>query len=472
MKKRKKLSIMRVFVFAIIIITTIVSTTIVNENENNLLALEEVPYYEGKYNSINSVANLLDKIDKGNVLISPFNFNSTLAGLYNYDDNLKSYFQESKENVNNNYLSKMTKYKKNLKNMTKKEIFYESKIQKFYEKQYNTLTIRDLNKTGNNDKRKMIDLINTILLTEESLTNKNITLKQLKKYKPREIDYNINNQTLINKINTINWQYNLYIKKNYIINITDLYYNQEKELLDLNFIKEKYLLDIQNLETKNEKKINNDIYNNSNKQVNYIVEDKDIQTDALITSSLVFNYKWDTVIESNKNTYDDFYINDDIKTVEMLNFTSTNYLENEMAQGFIKDYENNTYSFVGILPKSNYKLSSINIENLLNSKIEINTNVSIPKFSITDSNNLIKLSNLKFLSLSNDINTNKYYQKNTFSFKEAGTYDFDSKSIISNNIATLSSVDNIIFNHPFYFMIIDNDNNSILLAGKITDPNI
>ena len=64
MKKRKKLSIMRVFVFAIIIITTIVSTTIVNENENNLLALEEVPYYEGKYNSINSVANLLDKIDK------------------------------------------------------------------------------------------------------------------------------------------------------------------------------------------------------------------------------------------------------------------------------------------------------------------------------------------------------------------------------------------------------------------------
>ena len=164
MKKRKKLSIMRVFVFAIIIITTIVSTTIVNENENNLLALEEVPYYEGKYNSINSVANLLDEIDKENVLISPFNFNSTLAGLYNYDDNLKSYFQESKENVNNNYLSKMTKYKKNLKNMTKKELFYESKIQKFYEKQYNTLTIRDLNKTGNNDKRKMIDLINTILL--------------------------------------------------------------------------------------------------------------------------------------------------------------------------------------------------------------------------------------------------------------------------------------------------------------------
>ena len=466
MKKRKKLSIMRVFVFAIIIITTIVSTTIVNENENNLLALEEVPYYEGKYNSINSVANLLDKIDKENVLISPFNFNSTLAGLYNYDDNLKSYFQESKENVNNNYLSKMTKYKKNLKNMTKKELFYESKIQKFYEKQYNTLTIRDLNKTGNNDKRKMIDLINTILLTEESLTNKNITLKQLKKYKPREFDYNINNQTLINKINTINWQYNLYIKKNYIINISNLYYNQEKDLLDLNFIKDKYLLDIQNLETKNEN------YNNSNKQVNYIVEDKDIQTDALITSSLVFNYKWDTVIESNKNTYDDFYINDDIKTVEMLNFTSTNYLENEMAQGFIKDYENNTYSFVGILPKSNYKLSSINIENLLNSKIEINTNVSIPKFSITDSNNLIELSNLKFLSLSNDINTNKYYQKNTFSFKEAGTYDFDSKSIISNNIATLSSVDNIIFNHPFYFMIIDNDNNSILLAGKITDPNI
>ena len=44
--------------------------------------------------------------------------------------------------------------------------------------------------------------------------------------------------------------------------------------------------------------------------------------------------------------------------------------------------------------------------------------------------------------------------------------------IVENNIATLASVDNIVFNHPFYFMIIDNENNSVLLAGKITNPSL
>ena len=159
----------------------------------------------------------------------------------------------------------------------------------------------------------------------------------------------------------------------------------------------------------------------------------------------------------------------------MLNFTSTNYLENDMALGFIKDYEKSIYSFVGILPKHDTGLSSINLEELLNSRVDINVNISIPKFSLTDSNNILPITKLKKISLSSkdsSITLDKFYQKNTFSFKEAGTYDFESKMIVENNIATLASVDNIVFNHPFYFMIIDNENNSVLLAGKITNPSL
>ena len=475
MKKEAKLSLKRVFMFAIMLIIICLSTTTIEGKEENLLAIEDIPYYEGKYNNINFVANLIDKIDKDDILISPFNINSTLAALYNIDYNLNNYFQDQIDNVNNNYLSKMTKYKKSIKKKTKKETFYEKCIQELYSKQYDTITLKSLSKMGNIDKKELITLLDTIILSKESLTNKNITLKQLKNYKPRNNDYNINNQTIFNKINTVLFDYDLYNMKNNIINISNIYYKTNSNKIDLSYLNDKYLINTYVTDFSNTKEINNNIYNDSNKQVNYIVDDKDLDNNSLITSSFVFNYKWDTIIENIKNTYDDFYVNDEIISVEMLNFTSTNYLENASAQGFIKDYDKNKYSFIGILPKNNYGLSSINVENLLKSRVDVNTNVSIPKFSIVDTNNIMSFSNIDSIALSKDdssIKIDKYYQKNLFSFKEGGTFDIKSKTINGNNIATLSTVDNIVFNHPFYFMIIDNNNNSILLAGKITNPNI
>ena len=475
MKEKTKLSLKRVFMFAIIIFLVCISTNHLDSQKDILLAIEDTPYYEGKYNSINFVANILDDIDKDNILISPFNINSTLAGLYNKDVGLSSYFQDTSDNVNNNYLSKMTKYKKSIKKKSKKESFYEKIIQDFYTKHYDMVTIKSLNKMGNIEKKELITILDTILLSEESLSNKNISLKQLEKYKPRETDYNINNQSIMNKINTIIWDYSLYTKKNYINNITNLYYNPKYSNISLNYLEEKYLLKVQAINFANIEQINSDLYIDSNKQVNYIVDETDSLSDSLITSSFVFNYKWEEIIESTKNTYDDFYIDDTSISVEMLNFTSTNYLENSAAKGFIKDYENNKYSFVGILPKYDNNLSSINLENLLSNKKDININISIPKFSLTDFNNIMDLKRVNSINLQQDtsiLNLDKYYQKNTFSFQEAGTYHLDSKVIIGSNIATLSTVENIVFNHPFYFMVIDNDNNSILLAGKITNPNL
>ena len=475
MKRKIQLSQKRVFMFAIMLIVILLSTMTIPTKEENLIAVDDIPYYEGKYNTVNNVANIIDKIKKEDILISPFNINSTLAGLYTLNSELEQYFKDNKENVSNNYLSKMTKYNKNIKKKSKKEEFYEKHVQKFYNKKYDRITLQSLSKIGNIEKRNIIDVLNIIQLAKESLTNKYITLDQLKKYKPRENDYNINNQALVDKINTIVWDYNLYIKKNYIINISSLYYDKKYKDFSANYLQEKYAINTQAVNTQNYKLINEYLYNTSNKQVNYIVDENDTQYESLIASSFVFNYKWDDIIASNKNTYEDFYINDNIVPVEMLNFTSTNYLENDMALGFIKDYEKSIYSFVGILPKHDTGLSSINLEELLNSRVDINVNISIPKFSLTDSNNILPITKLKTISLSSkdsSITLDKFYQKNTFSFKEAGTYDFESKMIVENNIATLASVDNIVFNHPFYFMIIDNENNSVLLAGKITNPSL
>lgn len=470
MKKKNILSLTRVFKFALIfVLTCTINISDINE-EPSLIAIEDTPYYEGKYNTINFAANMIDDIEKDNILISPFNINSTMAALYSLDNSLSSYFEDSIDNVNNYYLSKMNKYKTEKKKKTKKEEYYEKLIKEFYDNNYEKISVQTINKMGTEARNNLIRDIKKILLSEESLNNKNITIKQLDNYTIKNNELNMNNQSIIYNINKIVWNYNLYIKKNYINNISNLYYDSQYQKLDLKSIKEKYLvnsslIDFSNLEEINE--INNKIYKETNKNINYLVDKKDQNSNSLIVSSFVFDYTWDNLIDSNKNSYADFYINEEIISVEMLNFTSDNYLENNSALGFIKDYENNHYSFVGILPKYENKLSSINIEELLNNKKEVNINISIPRFSITDFNSI-----KNDVTIKENIPLDNYYQKNTFNFLEGGTYNLESPLLETNNIAVLSSLENIEFNHPFYFLIIDNDNNCVLLAGKITNPSI
>ena len=467
MKKKNILSLTRVFKFAIIFII-ICSFSITTQKEENKIAYEESTYYEGKYNNINHVANLLDSIKKEDILISPFNMNSSLAALYNVDNNLVNYFKDSTDSVNDYYLSKMTKYKLEKKEKNKKEEYYKKLIKEFYNNNYDKITYQSLNKTGTHDKEKIIKDINKIMMIEESFNNKSITIKQIEKYKLSKNALNQSNQTIINNINRIIWNYNLFTKKNYLINISNLYYSGDKKI-KLDDLKVKYLINSYNnplSSLEDIKKINDDILSETNKNTNYIVDTKDIGSSSLLVGSFAFNYKWNDLIDINKNTYEDYYIGEEIKSVEMLNFTSENYIENNVAQGFIKDYEDGKYSFIGILPKHNEKLSFINIEELINNKREVNINISIPKFSITDFNNVYD----KKIELDENIVLDKYYQKNSFSFSEAGTYNLEVPLLENNNIAVLSSVENITFNHPFYFLILDNDNNSVLLAGKITNP--
>ena len=141
----------------------------------------------------------------------------------------------------------------------------------------------------------------------------------------------------------------------------------------------------------------------------------------------------------------------------MLNFVSDNYLETNTALGFIKDYESNKYSFIGILPKDGYDINNISIKDLLNKKQDVSIDIAIPKFSITYKDSM-------------NIDNNVIIEKNSFTLGENGTSNARYDYYEQYNYATLSNIERLVFNKPFYFIVIDNDNNTVLLAGKVNNP--
>ncbi len=441
MKEKNSLSVWRVFKVAVILTAILVVTTGVRtryEEEQNV----SLKRYDGKYNEINNLSYLLSKYGNENVLISPFYINSSKALLYNTEGYYDNYFDE---NVNSYYISKMSKYKMENKEKTKRELYFDELINTFLEKGYDKINYGSLNKMGTYDKNDLVLLNKKILL----LFNKSNKIKNIKNYKLSKKDNSITNKEILNDINNILYKYELYNNSNSvnmsnIIYTSKSYYKRNKDIIN------KYKYDYYN----NINSINSNISNNSN--IDYIVN-SDIDSDNILVGNLLFNYNWDNIINKNSNSYEDFYIDEDNLTVEMMNFNNSNYLESNNAYGFIKDYEGSKYSFLGILPKYNDNIINISIEELIKNKKDINVDISIPKFSIT---------------YKDIYNKNKYsvIEKNKFNFLENGTwsskYNFDDIS----SYVTLSNAERIMFNKPFYYLVIDNENNVVLLAGKVYNP--
>ena len=93
---------------------------------------------------------------------------------------------------------------------------------------------------------------------------------------------------------------------------------------------------------------------------------------ATLTEYDLRDYIPENVTIKNQNNVESFYNhNDDVNMVQMMYSIENIYLENKYATGFIKNFENNKYSFVGILPKKTdelFELSNLDIDSLLHSK--------------------------------------------------------------------------------------------------------
>ncbi len=482
-------TIILILIISIVFLLGFTSYAFKELEQNEPIAISNTTY-TGTLYSLNTTANFLDYLDNNsNIVMSPINANSALAILYNGTDNnsakeIKKYFQKNPIAVNEE-LSPIVK-KLNKKEQSKQLSNYEKLIATIYSKKYNTLKTKDIEKMTQSEKESLLLII---IKTNYYFNQKKLKLsnKYIEKYKLSDKEKSYNSYLIKEMLDKVLIDYEKYALSNSVNNYSEIFYNSNQKIkVDSkysNTIKEKYNANITAIDY--QKKESKELINNKVKE--RIIDEEITENGLIMINELSFNYKWQNSFSSEDVKDEEFNgFNDEHYMVDMMYSQENTYLENEQAYGFIKNFENNNYSFVGILPKDKkeYKNSELNIESLLASKKEMIVNIGIPKFSIESINDLSKLyANYKINEIFTDSanlheisNTNLkvslMIQKETINIGEYGTTESTTKSSTLTTTTTDDNTKNVILNRPFTFLIIDNTNNEVLLIGKVINPSL
>ena len=135
------------------------------------------------------------------------------------------------------------------------------------------------------------------------------------------------------------------------------------------------------------KDINNWVKNNTDKMIDKIIEEIPYDTFMYLINALTFDSEWATKYEKDDIITNKFTsYNGSTTDVEMM-FSDEGYLECGNAQGFRKQYKDDKYSFVGILPNEGVdifdyiaSLDGNTLLSILNTKTTRTTRVGIPEF--------------------------------------------------------------------------------------------
>lgn len=503
-RKRKKQKQDNVFI-AITLLTTlsiILLCIFYFKPKENIKSIDQ-KYFTGSNYSANQAANWLDYLyEDKNIVVSPFNINSMLSYLYNTTDNnsykeLKKYFKVEPLTQNDIMQQKISQLSETETKNNKNKILYETLINEFFKLEYNELTTDDISTLSDEDKLQILELITkTNFAYDLANNNTNHTEKSIKNYKLTKEDINYNNYVIKSRIDTLLDNYESFINNNEVNNYHKLYYDSNKMTTPINkeaysLLKENYNMEFvetdYNLPEEVISLINNDIKTYSKETIKRVVDFQNLENANLISiNSLYFNYKWATPFK-NQNNVESFYNhNDDVNMVQMMYSIENIYLENKYAYGFMKNFENDKYTFVGILPKNsdgNFQLSSLDIDSLLHSKKEESILVGIPEFNYQTTNDLSKLlpklgiseiispkANLSKLS-SNEMYLSTIIQKQSIQISEKGTINKTINMLDIEPYGIDTQEKQLIFIRPFCYMIINNVTNDIMLIGKVVEFN-
>ena len=458
---------------------------------SNKEKIQSKEIFMGEPFSLNASANMVDYLYNGqNIVFSPINANTSLTLIYNGTDNtskkeIRRYFDKG---IPNDYLISYLNNLNTTSTVTKKDK-YEKLMNTFIEKDYANLRVKDLEKLGQREKEELILLIKKI----ELYYNQKLKSKEIEKYSLSDKERNYNGYVIKELIDNLMVQYETYTINNTVNNYNELYYSNKNKITFekeyLNTLKQ-YNVNLTSLDFNSKESdniINNNLYNRTKNQITRAISDSNLTDESLVSiNSLYFNYKWDNIFNSENIIDEEFTdIIDKHYMVDMMYSEETIYLENSFATGFIKDFEGEKYSFVGILPKEKgeYKLSEINIQSLIESKKEVKTFIGLPKFSINSLNNLTELynsygikeifysgANLHQMSTRN-LYVAKMIQKEKITIGEYGTEEGKTKTESLSTSIIEDNTKKVILNRPFAFLIIDKETNEVLLIGKYNNPN-
>ena len=495
MKKKKKAKARKQLIISIIVLSLlIVLITIGILTKPTYSKTETKKYYTGDLLSPNYSANLIDKINsKDNIVISPYNYIYTLSILYNGSDNNTA--KELKRYLNNNLTTQNELIIPTIKELntkkeynTKVESYYNNLIKELTSNSYNTITPKEVKLLKEEDKNKLLLLITKLNMTYDLLNNNYpYDLSYIKNYSLTKKELQTNETELYNILITSLENYDKYLTRN-IINNNSIFIYNKINLPDIKINKEfnDILKQYNSRIIEYNKKTNIKELNKTIKELtdyNFYLDESILNNNFISLNSLYLEYNFQEGFDPNNTQDEEFYLSDNTKVITTMMYHKDNtYYENEYAYAIKKEFENNKYSFIAILPKEEgeYELSNLSLNTLLNNKKNKEVLISIPRFTYTNDIDLLKLYKedkleellLEKINLSNISNTNLQlnyiHQKITISIGEKGT-----KNSIYNNTNTKIQDDelsSIKFNRPFSFLVIDNTTNNVYLIGKVNNP--
>lgn len=241
------------------------------------------------------------------------------------------------------------------------------------------------------------------------------------------------------------------------------------------------------------KPINNWVKKNTNGMIDKIINE--ISPDAVmyLINAIAFDAQWENVYEKCEISKDDFTNIDGVtKQVDMMYSDEYQYVHDNNAKGFKKDYYNGDYSFVALLPDKNIdiydyinNLTGDTLVNILKNTEEKTIFSSLPKFKCKYSLNMNEaLQNIGIKdafvpgkadfsnitkSAGNNLFISNVFHKAFISVDERGT---KAGAVTAVAAATGNMTKDYIvikLNRPFIYMIIDNSYNLPVFMGIVTD---
>jgi serine protease inhibitor len=242
--------------------------------------------------------------------------------------------------------------------------------------------------------------------------------------------------------------------------------------------------------------INNWVKDKTNGMIETLLEEPPPKHAVMyLINALSFDAEWENIYEDNQIHNGEFTLESGEKqAVEFMYSSESSYLENETVTGFMKPYKDNKYAFVALLPKKSISMSDLlssldakAVMSLHENKKDKEVYVKIPKFSVEYGTLLNEplqalgmLDAFRFLmadftglgeSMDGNIYVTRVIHKTKIDIDEKGTKAGAVTAVETSDSAMEEEPKEVILNRPFFYMIIDTEQNLPLFMGSLMSVN-
>lgn len=304
----------------------------------------------------------------------------------------------------------------------------------------------------------------------------------------------------IDQINSYLYQYNKLLKSSNDLKVKDansIWIRDIKEMkVEKDFLqknKDYYDAQIFKVPFNNQtvKDINAWVDKKTEGKIKKVIDERNIDAYMILINTLNFDAKWDILYKKHQVRDAEFTNYDKkVKVTKFLNSNESSFIKLENAKGFKKDYKGNNFSFVALLPDEGVSIDDFIksldakdiIEGIKNSKNQ-NIIVRMPKFETTGSYKLVKAlkeigikeaftEQADFTSITKMKGGEKLYitdviHKTMINVSEKGTEAGAVTAVAMEKSEAPQVKEEIIFNRPFVYMIVDNKYSLPLFIGTL-----